>query len=268
MSRPQPVLFAWNPRQRLFQGRLGSALPVPSFARLNNFGDLLGPIVARHILRENGLTAGRATADSPKLLTVGSVLHFANDGDTVWGTGINGKIDLDRLRFTSLDVRAVRGPLTRDRLEAKGISVPEVYGDPGLLIPRVYPELIELGRTTKHEITVIPNFNDYVKHADDPHVVNPRAPLMRILERIATSAFVTGSSLHAIIIAESLGIPARLIAPQTEDLFKYRDYYLGSGRDSFFPARDVREALELGGEAPVDANRDALVGSFPLDIFE
>lgn len=49
--------------------------------------------------------------------------------DTIWGTGINGKVSEDLHKFEKLDVRAVRGPLTRNYLISKGINCPEVYGD-------------------------------------------------------------------------------------------------------------------------------------------
>ena len=52
-----------------------------------------------------------------KILSIGSVLHFAENGDTVWGTGRNGKIAEDKHIFSALDVRAVRGPKTKEYLE-------------------------------------------------------------------------------------------------------------------------------------------------------
>ncbi len=36
--------------------------------------------------------------------------------------------------YKTLDVRSVRGPLTAKFLSKRGIFVPEIYGDPGLLI--------------------------------------------------------------------------------------------------------------------------------------
>lgn len=73
-----------------------------------------------------------------KLLSIGSVMHFAKDNDSIWGTGINGKINESHLKFKNLDVRAVRGPRTREFLMGRGIMVPEIYGDPGLLLPMFF----------------------------------------------------------------------------------------------------------------------------------
>jgi pyruvyltransferase len=85
---------------------------------------------------------------------------------------------------------------------------------------------------------------------------------------IAASDFVTGSSLHAIVIAESLGIPARLITSGAEPAFKYDDYFQGSGRAGFEPAGSVKEALALGGEPPISWDSGTLLGAFPADLWE
>ena len=50
-----------------------------------------------------------------KLLALGSILTYARNNDVVWGSAVNGKwLDLKHYKFTTLDVRAVRGPLTRE----------------------------------------------------------------------------------------------------------------------------------------------------------
>lgn len=44
----------------------------------------------------------------------------------------------NRLEKRKLDVRAVRGPVTRAILMDYGYSVPEVYGDPAIIMPEIY----------------------------------------------------------------------------------------------------------------------------------
>jgi pyruvyltransferase len=78
---------------------------------------------------------------------------------------------------------------------------------------------------------------------------------------------VTGSSLHAVVIAESLGIPARLIRSSTEPVFKYEDYYRGSGRQGFTSAANLGEARERGGEHPVSWSAEPLLRAFPADLW-
>ncbi|WP_175611052.1 polysaccharide pyruvyl transferase family protein [Microbacterium sp. RURRCA19A] len=235
---------------------------------MNNFGDLLGPVVVEHLARTSGidLTVPRER-DDRTLFSVGSVLHFAADGDVLWGTGRNGKIEAQRHTFSSLDVRAVRGPRTAAFLRGMGIAAPEVYGDPGLLVPEVFPHLRAIASAPTREISIVPNLHDFPKYANVPGVVNPQWALSTVLENIATSSLVIGSSLHGIVVAEALGIPARLIAPEHEDPFKYQDYYEGTGRRSFTPAPDVASALSLGGEVPPVLDLAPLRGAFPSDLW-
>jgi pyruvyltransferase len=267
MTRSSVEVFHWNPRRFRLPGRLGH---LGRFGpRVNNFGDLLGPaIVTELLLRAAVDPSVRRTRQHSQLLSVGSVMHFAHDGAVVWGTGVNGKaLDLPA-GVRTLDVRAVRGPLTAALLAKQGFHVPEVYGDPGLLVGELWTraELAE-GRTAGG-VCVIPNLNDLPQYRSESNVLDPRSPLPECLARIASSELVVGSSLHGIIIAESLGIPARLIASNSEPDFKYRDYYAGSGRSSFKTAGDVRSAIRMGGEAPISWSSTALLAAFPYDLWE
>ncbi|EMR14350.1 polysaccharide biosynthesis protein [Methylophaga lonarensis MPL] len=254
----------YNPKRKIFSGRLGRIFPIKK--PLNNFGDLLGPLVAQHLLRNE---YGKFSAQkNVRLLTIGSIIHFARDGDVIWGSGINGKVPLTSLHFSELDVRSVRGPLTRDILIERGIDVPEVFGDPGLLTPLIYPHLKELQKTPRYDYTFIPNYNDIPRFSDELWY-SPQSGLMNCLERIAKSRFVTGTSLHAIIIAESLGIPARAIRSNNEHEFKYADYFTGTGRDNFAFADSIEQALSMGGEQPIDISNisQPIINSFPFDLW-
>ncbi|RFA08340.1 hypothetical protein B7R54_03190 [Subtercola boreus] len=255
----------WNPRRPVVPGRLGRIIPVRR--PVNNFGDLIGPMIVSEIVRREGLIE-KPGGEPHRLLAVGSILRLAHTGDTLWGIGANGKSLDDPFDFTSLDVRAVRGPRTRDLLLGLGIPVPEVFGDPGLLVGSLWSRSELAGRTADRGVTIIPNLND-LAHYDlsDTRVVDPRTPLAEILGIIAASDFVTGSSLHAIVVAEALGIPARLIVSGAEPLFKYSDYYAGSGRTAFTPASGVDEAVALGGEPGIEWDVGALLRAFPRDLW-
>jgi pyruvyltransferase len=89
-----------------------------------------------------------------------------------------------------------------------------------------------------------------------------------VLQTIAASEFVTGSSLHAIVIAESLGIPARLMRSSHEPEFKYLDYYLGSGRRGYEAAGSAGEAMARGGEPAPRWDPDPLLAAFPRDLWD
>lgn len=264
LIKPQVEVFSWNPKRRVLPSRLGRLLPFRR--RVNNFGDLLGPLIVERLLLKSGLDP-LSPARSARLLTVGSVLHHARTGDIIWGSGMNGKVDPARHTFVNLDVRAVRGPLTRDYLLERGLYVPEVYGDPALLAPLLMKDLTSWSHETKYDVTVVPNLNDLDHYQDTPHVLDPTAPLRRCLRRIARSRLVVGSSLHALVIADALGIPARGIRSQSEDTFKYHDYYKGTGRSGVL-ADSVAEAMDMGGAPPIETwSSDRLIDAFPFELW-
>lgn len=259
-------LVHWNPSGML-PSPFDPAGPMEQQS-MNNFGDLLGPLLAARLAPRPDMRRRRHRQTTRRLLTVGSVLHFAEEGDTVWGSGVNAKMPDSHYRFRTLDVRAVRGPLTAAWLNRRGIASPAIYGDPALLIPDLFPVLRRWARRKVHDLTVLPNLNDWDALKDAPGAWHPRLPLGMTLRRIAESRFVTGSSLHGIVLADSLGIPARLIASTTEPLFKYEDYYQGTGRELGTVARDVREAERLGGAEPLDRWDPALLReAFPRDLW-
>lgn len=254
----------WNPRKQRNVGWLGRFLP--RHPRPNNFGDLLGPVIVDKLVGDAGITVN-PKRKHVRLLTVGSIIRMAEDGDVVWGSGVNGKSLHQSYLFRDLDVRAVRGPLTAEFLRKKGIDVPEVYGDPGLLVGRLWSREEFLDAGPEVPITVVPNLNDLVDFESSAHTLHPSTDLFVCMSRIARSQFVTGSSLHAIILAESWGIPARLIASSHEPSFKYEDYYFGSGRQGYAAAKNVHSAVEMGGEpAPIWQSKP-LIDAFPYDLW-
>lgn len=254
----------WNPRKRRLRGPLGWLLPKRP--PVNNFGDLLGPYIVREMLCREGLDFDRDGSDR-RLVAVGSIMRMARDGDVVWGTGVNGKSTTLPHEFSKLDVRAVRGPLTAQFLRDRGIDVPDVYGDPGLLVGRLWPRESFDGTMERTALTVIPNLHDVDRYKDHPGFWHPCSPLSQTIARIATSDFVVGSSLHAVVLADSFGIGSRLIRSAHEPPFKYEDYYRGTGRAAFAMASDVDEALAMGAEGLPEWSPDKLVRAFPRDLW-
>lgn len=252
----------WNPRRPVFRGRIRIG------RRVSNFGDLIGPRLVERLATDRRLT--KPAPGRSRLLAVGSIIHFARSGDTVWGSGVNGVIGEDEYRFDDLDVRSVRGPLTRQFLLDRGIDAPEIYGDPALLLPELYPELVAIAADKRRDYVVVPNLNDYRRHsAEDPsNVLDPCSGLDHCLATIASSKYVVGSSLHAIIIAEALGIPARLVGSAIESPFKYEDYYRGTGREPIPAAESIAEAVADRPETPrLECDLDAIREAFPVDLW-
>jgi pyruvyltransferase len=100
-----------------------------------NFGDRLSPLIHEWL---TGTVPQWVPERHPEpfLTMVGSFLEIVGPAAVVWGTGLLAEAHRPDPR---IDYRAVRGPRTRQRILAVGGSCPEIYGDPVLLLPCMWP---------------------------------------------------------------------------------------------------------------------------------
>jgi pyruvyltransferase len=243
------------------------ARPTQGFS---NFGDALSEALTQRMVGHKVNVVENPFCSEKKLLGMGSILNYAQDDDIIWGTGVNGKTPLNSYVFKNLDVRAVRGPLTRKFLLERGIFCPEVYGDPTLLFPTLFPEF-KKSESPTNDYVVVPHFSDEHLFLNDNHMISVREPWNVVIEKILDSKFVISSALSGIIIAEAFGIPARLLVidndSNTENLIKYADYYYGTNRFDFKYAKTIEEALKMEGEALPRCDLNKLYEAFPFEFF-
>jgi len=192
-----------------------------------NFGDMLSPILFNGL----GIEYKKAKInDSGKLLAIGSIIYASRENDVLWGTGTMR--DKDFIAPKGLKVLAVRGPKTREKI--KGVNVPEIYGDPAILIPDIYkPKNIE-----RHEIGFIPHYvdqnNPELIKDKNRFIIDVKQDPLKTIDEICSCDMIVSSSLHGIIIAEAYGIDAVWIKLSDKLIggsFKFNDYFLGSGRE-------------------------------------
>lgn len=235
-----------------------------------NFGDHLSYVIVTKILADNNFLLEEETFQNSRLIALGSILHFANNNDIIWGTGFNGKISLEEHKYQNLDARAVRGPLTRDFLLERKISVPEIYGDPALLIPHIFKGRFQ--KLPKKKYAIVPNLHDLTiaRSKNWENVISPLNSWNKCITEILEAEFIIASSLHGLILAEAFGIPARYIRlSEEENMFKYNDYYQGTGRSGEIEyANSIEEALEMGGMQALNFNPQKLLEAFPLDLWK
>jgi len=227
-----------------------------------NFGDALTPWL---IKRLTGTYPLFVPPEDPraKYFVTGSVIAFAGGGSTVWGSGIMNRNDSLSPDATLL---AVRGPLTRARALECGVDCPTVFGDPALLLPRLYPR----PPRTRPIVGVVPHFSDAPllaaawRESEELVMIDIQNPIEQVIDDIASCALIASSSLHAIIVAHAYGAPAVWLKfrnlPSGDDS-KFDDYYLSIGRD---PATPLRVGY---GELDADTlHRFAIAPPVSLDL--
>jgi hypothetical protein len=244
---PALPLFWWDAKGKQLDPKLRSRV-----FRTGNFGDIASADMVQRITRR------RVRAPRPnerKLLTIGSVLHTARDGDVIWGTGAKGGKTTLAKGIRTLSVHAVRGPLTLDVLRTHRIDVSNVKQlfDPGCLLPLLYAEqvgqLSQSVRSGSKGYRIVPHYRDdllmrrrYWRHLQ--YFVPVDTTPTEFIDAIYGAERVISSSLHGIIFAEALGIPACWLAPEGgEDERKYYDYYYGTGRWAVKRFESVEDAL-------------------------
>ena len=250
-------LFYWKP------------YPISS-VELDNFGDRLSFELVKRIVGPHLQSAvSYNQTDEKRLLAIGSIIHYARNGDVIWGSGI---LYYSSPVKSNLDIRAVRGPLTWQKITKMypKLNVPQIYGDPALLVPYFFPEF-KKSLSPKYEYTIIPHMHEQkfeVFSSQNKNVIYPTENWNLVIRRIVNSKFVISSSLHGIILAESFGIPARFLRLNIKkNLFKYTDYYYGTERFNFKYATSVKEALQMGGEPPFKCDLQMLYDAFPREYF-
>ena len=235
-----------------------------------NFGDELSRTITQLMLARRGVTIQDEVPVSKQLLAIGSVLHHAREGAIIWGSGVNGSTYAWQYRQREIDVRAVRGPRTRDFLSKLGITVPEIYGDPAILLPELTNG--RFSATGRDAIAFVPNLHDMEMVGSagtgDIRIIDPKRSWNVVVKDILECRFVLASSLHGLVVADAFGIPARYVRlSEREGLFKYADYYEGTGRPLEY-ATSLDQAREMGGHAKPVIDKQALMDAFPYDIWD
>ncbi len=217
-----------------------------------------------------------------KVTCIGSVLHAIEyDNTVVWGSGL---LTEKHLPTHKLDIRAVRGPLTRKILLEHGFDCPEVYGDPALLLPYFYKPV----KTKKHyKLGIVPHYTDMDKEELEQFRNNPDVRIIpmtgygsykNVVNQICSCDVIASSSLHGLIIAEAYGVPniwieiKEPISGDEDRRFKFHDFFLSLGSDRNMPYRidDKINIEHLCAQQVIDSISSyrikSLIESCPFEI--
>jgi pyruvyltransferase len=204
---------------------------LKQFSQTANAGDQASALVVAHVASQPVEVIGEAAPGVRNLIAIGSILHWADRDSIIWGTGlINGSIEL---AVPPKAVLAVRGRLTWESLRRQGISSPEVFGDPGVFLPCIYPR-----QAARRPLGLVPHYvdqsNPFVLQAAAAGVkiIDVSAPLEQFSAALSSCERILSSSLHGLIFAHAYGIPSAWVKISERvhgDGFKFFDYYSSIG---------------------------------------
>ena len=202
-----------------------------------NFGDELSKFITEKLINKNNynLVFNQNNIDL-NILCIGSYIHCAKENTFIFGSGVRTPNNIERgHKYNNLNVFCVRGPLSRDFLIKRNIDVPEIYGDPALLLPLFYkPIIID---NLKNKIGLIPHKSNYIKYINNVDfnkffLINPTDKWENVINYICSCKSIISSSLHGLICSDAYNIPNLWLDQYklSEGDFKFKDYFASQNR--------------------------------------
>lgn len=252
-----------------------------------NVGDWCGPQLVQAISGRAPVQSNRVGSGPRVLYSVGSILGWIKRNNVdIWGSGLMRPLTpaeiKDRVKLQGIEVHAVRGWLTKERVEKDlGWNVPNVFGDPALLLPRYFPaspdrrDGVAVIAHNVHRDVFSKSVPDIV--AGKASLIDVRADLRTVVEQVSKAKVVVSTSLHGLIFAQAYGVPWVWLdvtdRPLWGDGFKFDDFFSTLEGDE--PARvtisledlpelDVAKVASKARLPRLATDLDALVEAFPL----
>ncbi|MGS2721766.1 polysaccharide pyruvyl transferase family protein [Paraglaciecola aestuariivivens] len=235
----------------------------------NNFGDALNPLLFSKVSNGQVVSVKNVLnfTNKPVFYFIGSILDNSKEKNAiVCGAGFQK--ENSRFRRAPKEILAVRGPLSRQIALKQGLSCPEVYCDPALLLPFYYPrnnykKLFNVG--------IIPHYADKnildkleIERGDFTfNIINIEDNVESVIDKICEVDYILSSSLHGLIVAHAYQIPAAWLLLSDNVIggdFKFKDYYFSVGADAvptYAPTKVINLSEGVATTTLHDTNKNA-----------
>ena len=206
---------------RYWRWRLAArGLPMWWHVGRPNFGDDLTPDLFQRLTGAN--VRFEPDRSAPHVLGMGSILSKATPASIVCGSGLIAPV------ATPIRARAVA---VRGELSLRALASPPddlLLGDPAVLVS----ELVTPPSRTRYPVGFVPHVRSVDRwrawNVKGHRLIDPAAPVWKVVDEIAACETVISQSLHGLIVADALGIPNVWVAPATTMMggrFKFDDYF-------------------------------------------
>lgn len=223
------------------------------YTKLANMGDQLNKLIIEQCF---GYPVERCSFLDGELCAIGSCLgQYTLHGShamrlqqrlngiikprvAVWGTGFINYSDCEGTFFKKkMEFHAVRGELTRRNVECMiGQELDIPTGDAGILASELLDEMPQ----KLYNVGIIPHICDLREPAVEKlarqykasKIISVKDEPMQVIKEIAQCDMILSSSLHGLIVADSLGIPNQYVVFSDKPLgdgYKFADYYSAYG---------------------------------------
>lgn len=250
---------------------------IPMFwsDRVRNLGDCYGPVLTAAFTGER---IGFASNISPlrRMITVGTIGQLQKAGTVdVWGAGFAGPrgtefsiasnyVKPPLVRFVP---HAARGPFSRQLLVDAGYDVPEIFGDPALMLDRLWPA----GEVEKRwDLGVVLHMSENDQQFERYTVPDELAGSVKVfttaidreggvaavqakVRELQSCRRILSTGLHALVLAEAGNIPCahfdihdgvsgriRVDDASVPLDHRMRDFYAGCGESDVLTYRNER----------------------------
>lgn len=212
------------------------------YTKDNNFGDVLNEYIPERLFNCKIIKKDIYTAEAA---FIGSILSpFLTDKEkdltlpplNIWGSGFVKETNINKNFIRKIKVYAVRGLLTKKRLEVSENTTYNIpLGDPGLLCSRVFTNL---DMQKEYEYGIIPHYIDKgnpllekLKLKNSIILDIQESPEIFIKKLVKCKKIISGA-MHGLIAADSFCIPNIRMVMSDKICggdFKYNDYYSAFG---------------------------------------
>ena len=247
-----------------------------------NLGDdlnyfLINELSEKKVMNYKGILHFKQT----NYMCIGSIIEWnSNKYSIVWGSGAIAGGN-EKMRGVPMNIKAVRGPLSRTFLMSKGIDCPAIYGDPALLLPLVYkpslPKIYKYGFIPHYVDLNNKNIIEFVKNRKDCCIIDFQKykDWHDTIDMINQCEMIISSSLHGIIISDAYNIPNVWVKYSNNIYggnFKYLDYFASVRRkqtqpiiiDNIIDEGILVEASRIW--SPIDIDLDILLNVCPFEL--